>query len=90
VVPLLIPDIIRAAMGQEKHGGVPSGGTQGAVRYGPELMRTCVATSMQGGRRVLSGDGAGREQPGARALLGSPPRQSLNLEGRVRFIIGYF
>ena len=89
-VPLPIPDIIRVAMGQEEHGGVPNGGTQGANPFGPEMMRMYVATSTQGGRRVLSGDGAGREQPGARAPLGSPPRRSLNLGGRVRFIIGYF
>jgi hypothetical protein len=90
VVPLLIPDIICAAMGQEEHGGVPSGGTQGVSPFGPELTRMSVATSTLGGRRVLSGDGAGREQPDARATLGSPPRRSLNLGGRVRFVIGYF
>jgi hypothetical protein len=89
-VPLLIPDIIRAAMGQEEHGGVSSAGTQGASPFGPELMRMSVATSMPGGRRVLSGDAAGQEQPSARAPLGSPPRQSLNLGGRVRYIVGYF
>jgi hypothetical protein len=88
--PFAHPDIIRAAMGQEEHGGVPSGGTHGANPFGPELMRMSVATSMQGGRRVLSGDGVGRELPGARAPLGSPPRRSLNLGGRMRFIIGYF
>jgi hypothetical protein len=90
VAPSPIPDIIRAAMGQEEHGGVPSGGTQGANPFGPEMMRMYVATSTQGERRVLSGDGAGREQPGARALLESPHRRSLNLGGRVRFITGYF
>jgi hypothetical protein len=89
-VPLLIPDIIRAAMGQEEHGGVPSGGTQGASRSGPELMRTFDVTSMLGGGRVLNGGGAGREQPGASVPLGSPPRRSLNLGGRVRFNFGYF
>jgi hypothetical protein len=89
VAPLPIPDIICAAMGQKEHGGVSSGGTQGANPFGPEMMRMYVATSTQRGRRVLSGDGAGREQPDARAPLGSPPRRSLNLGGRVRFIIGY-
>jgi hypothetical protein len=90
VAPLPILDIIRAAMGQEEHGGVPSGGTQGANPFGQEMMRMYVATSTQGGRQVFSGDGAGREQPGARAPLESPPRRSLNLGGRVCFIIGYF
>jgi hypothetical protein len=89
-VPLLVSKIIRAAMGQKEHGGVPSGGTQGASRSEPELMRTFDVTSMLGEPRGLSGGGAGREQPGASVPLESPPRRSLNLGGRMRFTIGYF
>jgi hypothetical protein len=55
--------------GSEEHGGVPSGGTQVASRSGPELMRTVNVISMLGGRRVLSGGGADREQPGASVMI---------------------